>query len=289
MRTRWILLITLLLTAARAVLAQASVPSPLTGADMLRGAGAPLTLTVKDLGPGWLTFTPSGLRSPLADLLASSHLPGTEGDTGPQSYVTRGEMVTLGTGQYLLAYAIQDPGLQADPKYAGFYIPAPITPDTPLVAALLDLATVGSLLDVAPFTPAWVSTVNTQRSYLTDIANKAARQARESTLKANLQRIRSAVSHFQADTGIYPARLEDVVAPATTGSKAGSTDVAPNSYKGPYLTTKGGIGGKGLLMNPFAATDDTTVAHHWTYTPADGNVTSAVEGVTSDGQKYTEL
>jgi hypothetical protein len=119
----------------------------------------------------------------------------------------------------------------------------------------------------------------------------AARQAKESTLRANLLRLRSAVAAFQADTGVYPARLEDVVAttaPATGITGTGIAAPIPGgSYKGPYLTVIGGIAGKGLPKNPFVADADTTVSHHWTY--ASGNVTSAITGATLDGVSYTAL
>jgi general secretion pathway protein G len=117
----------------------------------------------------------------------------------------------------------------------------------------------------------------------------AARQAKESTLKANLQRIRSAVSHFQADTGVYPAAVSDVVAAATTTTTVGGTTVPANSYKGPYLTTKGGIGGGGVPQNPFCSATDTGIGNHWDYVVSDGNVNSAVDGTTLDGQAYSAL
>jgi hypothetical protein len=114
-------------------------------------------------------------------------------------------------------------------------------------------------------------------------------KAKESTLKANLLRLRSAIAFFQAETGVYPKSLEDIVAPATDGTLAGTTTVKAKNYTGPYLTAKGGIDGKDLPMNPFIAATDTDVTHHWTYTPATGAVQSAVAGTTMDGQAYTAL
>jgi type II secretion system protein G len=119
----------------------------------------------------------------------------------------------------------------------------------------------------------------------------AARQAKESTLMANLQRIRSAVAAFQADTGVYPTALADIVAttaPTEGVTEAGATATIPDgSYKGPYLTVKGGIGGGGLPMNPFIAATETDATAHWTY--LNGNVTSAVTGTTLDGRDYSTL
>jgi type II secretion system protein G len=117
----------------------------------------------------------------------------------------------------------------------------------------------------------------------------AARQAKESTLKANLQRIRSSVAQFQADTGVYPAAIADVVAGTAPTAGAGGASIPAGSYKGPYLTAKGGIGGNGLPMNPFVAATDGTVSDHWTYATADGSVSSTVTGTTVDGVSYTAL
>jgi type II secretion system protein G len=117
----------------------------------------------------------------------------------------------------------------------------------------------------------------------------ASRQAREAVMKANLQRLRSAIAQFQADAGVYPASLDDLVAttPPTTG--AGGATIPPGSYKGPYLNTRSGISGHGLPQNPFIEPTDTNVSDHWTYETADGTVISAVTGSTLDGVPFSDL
>jgi prepilin-type processing-associated H-X9-DG protein len=114
-------------------------------------------------------------------------------------------------------------------------------------------------------------------------------QGKEATVKANLQRIRHAVSEFQDDTGVLPQCLPDLTVKATTGTKVGTTTVPAYSYQGPYLSVLDGITGTEIPCNPFAPIDDATVEHHWTYTPTTGEVKSAVEGTTLDGVAYTAL
>ena len=115
-------------------------------------------------------------------------------------------------------------------------------------------------------------------------------KAREATLKANLHQLRNAIGQFEADTGVYPVELDDVVEPTNATTAVGSTTVPENSYKGPYLTRSGGIGGTGLPLNPFGpAGGSATVGTHWDYTAADGTVRSEVDGTTLDNTSYSDL
>ncbi len=113
----------------------------------------------------------------------------------------------------------------------------------------------------------------------------ASRKAKEATLKSNLQRLRASIAIFQADTGVWPNALADIV--ATQGTNP--TGTANLSYKGPYLTPNGGVANTGIPANPFG---DPTAAltTHWTYSNADGSVISAISGTTLDNaQPYTQL
>jgi type II secretion system protein G len=117
----------------------------------------------------------------------------------------------------------------------------------------------------------------------------AARKGRESALKSNLQQLRNAIEQFQSDTGEYPDTLADLVA-ATEGDV--DATVPTGSYKGPYLSTRGGIGGAGLPLNPFADPKSTTLTDHWNYDNATGEVTcpDAYSGSTMDGDvSYQDL
>ena len=124
----------------------------------------------------------------------------------------------------------------------------------------------------------------------------AARRAKESTLRGNLHQIRTAIGHFEADCGCFPASLDDLLVaaadePATGVDAAGAeVDIPTGSYEGPYLTAAGGIGGTGMPINPFMTDPDKRddVDEHWTY--ANGIVTAAVpEGTALDGTPYNEL
>jgi hypothetical protein len=125
-------------------------------------------------------------------------------------------------------------------------------------------------------------------------------QVMHSMLKHNLELLRSAIAQFHTDTGVYPARLEDLV--ATESPKTGASDavIPKGSYKGPYLNVRDSyhgsdvdindiIGNSKLPRNWCAAKGDPDVSHHWTYTPATGTVKSAVPGTTLDGVAYTAL
>jgi type II secretion system protein G len=107
----------------------------------------------------------------------------------------------------------------------------------------------------------------------------AGRKAKESTLRGNLQQLRNAIQSFQSDTGVYPATLDDLV--AATGGDVTATINAPD-YKGPYLTTTGGIGGGGVPKNPFTDATSETVTDHWNFDADAGTV------VVPDGQADLE-
>ncbi|MHB9022937.1 MAG: hypothetical protein ACYC7E_01995 [Armatimonadota bacterium] len=109
------------------------------------------------------------------------------------------------------------------------------------------------------------------------------RKALEATLRANLHQLRNALGCFEADTGVYPNTLKDLV---TLEESALATRVPKGTYKGPYLTTSGGLEGKGIPMNPFAERS-AYIGQHWSY--KSGQVHSAVRGVTLDGTPYEEL
>lgn len=97
----------------------------------------------------------------------------------------------------------------------------------------------------------------------------AGRKAKESTLRGNLQQLRNAIQSFQSDTGVYPADLDDLVA-ATGGDVSATINTA--DYKGPYLTTTGGIAGGGVPKNPFTDPASATLTDHWNYDADAGTV-----------------
>ncbi|MHB9025254.1 MAG: hypothetical protein ACYC7E_13975 [Armatimonadota bacterium] len=113
---------------------------------------------------------------------------------------------------------------------------------------------------------------------------RATRVAREATLRSDLNQVRYGIELFKTDTGVYPARLEDLVAPS---EEKLTTRVRRGSYKGPYFLTSGGINNTGIPLNTLAS-GDPDIAHHWTYSPKNGSVRSAVKGVTLEGVRYED-
>jgi prepilin-type N-terminal cleavage/methylation domain-containing protein len=123
----------------------------------------------------------------------------------------------------------------------------------------------------------------------------AGRRAQESALSSNLYQMRLGIQKFQADTGINPAQLTDLVAPLSSPPTvgAGGISIPANTYKGPYYTLAGGLMGTGLPPNPFMTSSTpgyTDINTHWSYDPNSGNVWAAYPtGNNLDGVPYSNL
>jgi len=124
-------------------------------------------------------------------------------------------------------------------------------------------------------------------------------KAKESSMVSNLSILRNALEQFQADTGVYPVRLDDLGEPPTKNGIVGATKIKPGTYKGPYLRAQGGLG-KNLATprNPFYAKSSPveTIAPasdppkaHWSYNPKTGKVLPGCTGKTEDGKDYRDL
>lgn len=111
----------------------------------------------------------------------------------------------------------------------------------------------------------------------------ASRKAKEANMRATLQEIRKAVNSFQAETGLYPARLQDIVvntAPATGLDPNGTpVSIIPADFRGPYLRVRGQALPK----------DAITGAADWSYStsPPVGQVNSSATGNSMDGGPYS--
>lgn len=109
---------------------------------------------------------------------------------------------------------------------------------------------------------------------------QAGRRAKESALRGDLQQLRNAIQHFEADCGAWPPVLADLMRANGAGI---STDVDGNGitidrtgYHGPYLRT-----GHGNLPNdPFTAAGD------WVYDSSLGDVHSNSLLTALDGTAY---
>jgi hypothetical protein len=101
---------------------------------------------------------------------------------------------------------------------------------------------------------------------------------REEQLKKAVREIRAAILSYQADTGVSPSALTDLV---------GGNPDPPWGYRGPYLRPGGGIAKTGVPRNPFVLWSS-RISDHWEYDNDDGGIMSAIKVVGGDGS-YPDL
>ena len=108
----------------------------------------------------------------------------------------------------------------------------------------------------------------------------AGRRAKESALRGDLQQLRNAIQHFEADCGAWPPALTDLMvangAAISAAVDGNGITVDRTGYKGPYLRT-----GHGNLPN-----DPFTGAADWVYDNSLGDVHSNSALVALDGTNY---
>ena len=107
-------------------------------------------------------------------------------------------------------------------------------------------------------------------------------RARSATYHANLSEIQSALEQFHADTGVYPAVLNDLYQTTTGGLSSTTTAYANYSgtnFYGPYLKAVVGINATVLLPpNPYITnTTTSTAATDWTYTNPPSGATAGTD------------
>jgi general secretion pathway protein G len=107
----------------------------------------------------------------------------------------------------------------------------------------------------------------------------AGRKAKEASLRGDLHQLRNAVQQFEADTGDYPAALDDLMVAKADAPATGGNDIAldTTAYEGPYLHTADNA----IPKDPF------TDAADWTYTKETGEVHSAATLTAIDGSAYS--
>ncbi len=125
------------------------------------------------------------------------------------------------------------------------------------------------------------------------------RKVKESYLKANLQDLRNALEQFNADCGVYPVSLMDLVAkksPTTGITENGETEaIVAGTYRGPYLNPQGGINNTGIPANPFvdmhaAQPDPNKPVTHWKYHNGLVHIAdNTPDGETLEGIPYSKL
>jgi len=116
----------------------------------------------------------------------------------------------------------------------------------------------------------------------------ASRKAKDSTLRANVAILRSALETYQSDCGGSPADLDGLIRAGQYYPKGSSTlaDLPDGVYKGPYLNAQGGIGGGSIPRNPYVTT--AVVTDHWTYSGTSATVTfPSPTGNDANGDAYS--
>jgi type II secretory pathway pseudopilin PulG len=113
----------------------------------------------------------------------------------------------------------------------------------------------------------------------------AARRAAEANLMATVHELRAAIGSYQAETGVYPAQLADLVTNTApdVGLTPGGVEVPihPDDFRGPYLIPSGGR----------LPVDHTTGERTWDYSTTPPNV-GAVRSLNTnedlDGVPYSD-
>lgn len=129
----------------------------------------------------------------------------------------------------------------------------PTTPPKSNTTLIIVLVILGAFLLICGISAAIIAMIAVPR------AMKAGNKAKELTMQADLHMVRNAIEQFYADTGTYPAKLEDLSraqadAPKTgVSDKGGKVPLPAGSYIGPYLSVSGGIGDTGIPINPYTS------------------------------------
>jgi len=114
----------------------------------------------------------------------------------------------------------------------------------------------------------------------------AGRQATEANLTATLRELRAAVACFQAETGLYPASLDDIVAdkaPRLGINEQGvEIPIFAQDFHGPYLVASGG-------RLPVDRTSGKREWYYQTTPPRVGYVRSMSTGNSLNGTPYTQF
>jgi len=222
----------------------------------------------------------------------------------PAVYYSKGQTVTLGGKSYLVFYRPETihPRDDADLEFAGL-----LTPDTPLLPALIPLEAIKDMVCLGRFElKAELERSERLRMQFPDRMNQVIDrepEGDEGWVRQNLLDIRQALARFKADTGAWPAALADLVKPRENAPTGGIDDngnpvaIAPGAYAGPYLRARGGAirEAPGIPRNPYIdmdmkEPDPGLVSTHWHYRNGAVSVPEYMFGIrTSDGVMLGEL
>ncbi|MHB0938115.1 MAG: hypothetical protein ACYC6A_17125 [Armatimonadota bacterium] len=135
---------------------QAAAPAgentPVTFVDLIGGKTLPLSLKLKELNADWRRFTTSGAANSMETFITMMATEG-RGLPGPAVFYTKGQTVTLNTETFLIAYQQETKPFDFQQVMERHELPQPqpLTPETTLNLALLNLRNAGNILDIRPF------------------------------------------------------------------------------------------------------------------------------------------
>lgn len=148
-----------LLGAMLALLAVPSAQAERETEQVLAGQVVPLTVTLRELTPEWRRVTIGGAADASGGGMMGffAMMFGGGGPAAPNAYYTRGQTVSLAPGEvFLVAYRAPSPqpdmaAMMRQGPGATPPAPEPLTPETQLSLALLNMRTITSLGDIRPF------------------------------------------------------------------------------------------------------------------------------------------
>jgi len=177
--------------------------------EVLAGKIFSLTVRLKDMKEGWRRFTPgsqSDAGSRLLDMVMRQQM---NQPTRANIYYTKGEVVTLAGETFLVAYSRPQEPLdpqamqgQAPRENRGPLTALPLSQNTELSLCLLNLRTIGNLVDIHPF------------SLLAEIADslnggKVVGGPAEQQSVANMRQLATAVIMYLQDHKMLLPALDD--------------------------------------------------------------------------------
>jgi len=167
----------------------------MTFAEMLTGKVHPLSLTLQEMGPEWHRFTLTGGQNQLNDMLAMMRV--RAGQVSSEGYFTRGDVVTLGSDTFLVAYRADTGPIDWQAVMEDQEAPPPVrvTPETRVTLSLLNLRLVSGLESIQPFD---------LKSEMAKVDDAAKKEDQEKVVSGLRQLALALQMYVQDNDGQYP-------------------------------------------------------------------------------------
>lgn len=188
--------------------APAGANTPVTFVDLIGGKTLPLSLKLKELNADWRRFTTSGMSSTLETFIMMAATNG-QGVPGPLVFYTKGQTFTLNAETFLIAYQQETKpfDLRLIMEYNQLPQVEPLTPETSLNLALLNLRNIGNILDIRPFKlEDELAAGKAQQT----VADRAREKALQNQSMSNLQQCMIAVLMWCQDHDETLPQLDDL-------------------------------------------------------------------------------